>query len=170
MATVGRMNGLGIGAAMLCVAAFAMPAAANDDCIGHIASAWAKVGEVPAYRQVVAMSKQNMRMEMAVIGNTLYSSAGGPVQRIELKPGGRKAIVERFAGMTQTLSCSQIGEEAIDGRPTLVYDFTRMPLPGLETGPVRQTVWIGKADGLVRRLASADVTVDVSYEDVTPPR
>lgn len=151
--------------------AAAQPAsAATDGCAAAIAAAWAKIGEVPAYRQTVVMAEPKMRMDMVVIGNTFYSTNAGKTDRIELKPGGRKAIVERFAGATPTLACAQVGEETIDGRPTLVYDFTRAPVPGLEKEPMRQKVWIGKADGLVRRLVGNRVTIDVAYEDVAAPR
>ena len=144
--------------------------AASDDCTGRIAAAWAKVGEVPAYRQVVVMAKQDMTLESVVIGNTIHSTVAGTTRRIELPAGGRKTLVERFAGATPTIACSVVGEERIDGRETVVYDFTRAPLPGLEKGPVRQTVWIGKADGLVRRLVGGETTVSVSYESIRAPR
>lgn len=152
------------------VLAAAPARAAGDDCAARIAAAWSKVGDVPAYRQVVDMPKQGLRMETVVIGNAVHSTVAGTTQRMDLPPGGRKALVDRFAGATPTLSCSAVGEETIDGRPTVVYDFTRAPLPGLEKGPVQQKVWIGKSDGLVRRLVGADAIVDVAYENVTAPR
>lgn len=144
--------------------------AATDDCTARIAAAWTRVADAPAYRQSVDMPKLAMRMESVVIGNDIWTIADGKTNRTQFPPGGRKKMVERFVGATPTVSCTMIGEETIDGRATLVYDFTRAPLPGLEKAPVQQKVWIGKTDGLVRRLVGPDATVSVSYENIEAPR
>jgi hypothetical protein len=151
------------------VLAVPTPAAA-DDCTARIAEAWAKVAAAPAYRQVVVMATQGQRMEAVVIGETVYVQVGDGWQKLDLKPGGRQAFAARFVSGAPTVSCAVVGEEAIDGVATVLHDFTRAPIAGLETAPVRQKLWIRKSDGLVRRLVGDKATVDVFYEGVSPPK
>ena len=146
------------------------PGAAADDCAARITVAWEAVAAVPGYRQIVEMPARAMKIEQVVIGDTIHTRTDGKWNTITLKPGGRRAMTAKLAGETPTISCAVLADETIDGVATTVLDSTRAPVAGLEPGPVRQKLWIGKNDGLVRRLQSDRVTITVAYDGVVAPR
>ncbi|MFZ1681556.1 MAG: hypothetical protein WAT70_11105 [Rhizobiaceae bacterium] len=152
----------------LLAAACLLPAAALADACAPVAAAYAKLGEVPAYRQVIAIAGQE-DAETIAVGDTLYIRSGDGRETLPLPPGGRKQIMSQIVGNGQLTDCAPAGAESIDGVATTAHGYQP---PKMGNFPMsRQTVWIGDADGLPRRMATDDgsTSVEISYEGVVAP-
>lgn len=145
------------------------PAAAYADDCAPIAAAYAKLAEVPAYRQVIALAGGE-GAETVAIGDTLYVKSGGEWQRMDLPPGGRRQTVMQFLDKDALKGCAVAGADTLNGAAMTKYGYEPPVMGGFPMS--RQTLWIGDADGLPHRMASDDgsTTVDISYEGVVAPK
>lgn len=134
-------------------------------------NAFNAVAAVPAYRQVVDMPTTKMRFEAVVIGEMIYSNVEGKWTKIRLKPGGRKGILDQVMSMSALLDCTSLRNEEIPAGRSKVYQYTMTPPKGMPgaTGPVQTTIWIGLNDGLVHRMTTSDMKVEITYDKVMPP-
>ncbi len=145
------------------------PATALADACAPIVAAYAKLAEVPAYRQVIALAGQE-GAETIAVGDTLYVKSGGEWQTLPLPPGGRKQIMAQITGAGELTDCAEAGADSINGAAMTKHAYQP---PKMGNFPMsRQTVWIGDADGLPRRMATDDgtTTVEITYEGVVAPK
>lgn len=149
------------------------PAAAQDATCGVIDKAIAAMIAAPAYHQTVEMKEPPMRFEGIVIGDTIHAKMEDKWQTIRLKPGGRKGMTEQMIAMSRIFDCKEKAAEEKDGRKLHVIEYMMTPpkgMPGVSDKPARHVAWIGQADMLIYRMTADAMTVNIRYENITPPK
>jgi TonB family protein len=111
--------------------------------------------------------------EMIVVGHDAYRKEGtGPWRRFTgmMLGADHDSLEESFKAIDKADEVDLIGRESVDGVPTLVYRRTSYPGPN-KTSPITTRLWIGEADGLLRKseadgcVGSKTVTVVSTYYD-----
>ncbi|UJW85419.1 hypothetical protein [Devosia sp. SL43] len=140
--------------------------AAPADCEA-LAEAYGKLGTVPAFRQQV--EQDGTKLETIAVGDNLYMNMDGEWTALPLSPGGRAAMFEGTFDILLIKECSVSGEEMLNGKAMVVYDYVLPPIEGLSTEPMPQKVWVGKDDGLPYLVTNPTGQSIVSYEGVEAP-
>ncbi|WP_150286799.1 hypothetical protein [Rhabdaerophilum calidifontis] len=163
---------LAVAAGTVLLAGAITPAAAGPAECETIGKAFQAIAAVPAYRQVVDMTTPPMKMEAIVIGETIYMSVAGSWNKVRLKPGGRKGMLEEIMKMTSVSDCKEVRADTLPSGNAKVFEYMMTPpkgMPGVSDKPAKYTVWIGVSDGLVHRMLAESMTVDLSFEKQVPP-
>lgn len=148
------------------------PAAAGPVECEAIGNAFKAIAAVPAYRQVIDMTAPPMKMEGIVIGETVYMQVDGKWNKVQLKPGGRKGMLDQIMVMSAVSDCNDLRMETLPVGRAKVYEYMMAPpkgMPGVSEKPARHVVWIGVSDGLVHRLQAENMTIDLSFDKQVPP-
>jgi hypothetical protein len=130
------------------------------------------VATAPAYRQSTKIPSMPDGMEAVVIGDMIYARVDNKWNKIPLKPGGRKGMVEQFMSMSAVSDCKETGIEDLNGRKLRVVEYMMTApkgMPGDDGKPKKHSLWVGQDDNRPYRLVSEGVEVDIQYENVTPP-
>jgi TonB family protein len=124
---------------------------------------------VPPDRQHVIGTNE----EIIIVGRDAYRKAGaGPWRRFTgmMLWADHDSLEESIREIEKADEVELIGRESVDGVPTLVYRRTSYPGPN-KTSPITTRLWIGEADGLLRKseadgcVGSKTVTVVSTYYD-----
>ncbi|RXF68722.1 hypothetical protein [Hansschlegelia zhihuaiae] len=154
-------------ASLALMAAAPLPAGA-DDCAA-VAAAYEKLAVAPAYRQTIKTFGQPP-VEAMAIGDMFYVNDGDGWQSIRMKPGGRAEMMSQVVGQSGGLKdCVRKPDQTLNGVAVKVYGY-RPPAMGDADPSGAQTLWVGAEDGLPRRMETDGVELDISYDDVRPPK
>ncbi|MCA0401597.1 MAG: hypothetical protein LCH38_12365 [Proteobacteria bacterium] len=148
------------------------PASAGPAECEAIMNSFAAVAATPGYKQSVSVAEPKTEIEQIVIGEMLYTNAGGSWSKLKLKPGGRKGILDAIMSMSSVSECKEIRVENLPAGRMKVYEYMMAPpklLPGSSTAPVKHEVWLGSSDGLVHRISAAGTIANITYGALTPP-
>lgn len=148
------------------------PAEAGPAECEAIGNAFKAIAAVPAYRQIIDMTNPPMKMEGVVIGETIYMNVNGKWNKVQLKPGGRKGMLDQIMVMSAVSDCIDLRMENLPAGRAKVYEYMMTPpkgMPGVSDKPAKHTVWIGIADGLVHRMVAESMRVDLSFDKQVPP-
>ncbi len=72
------------------------------------------------------------------------------------------------SGKLKVRSCRRVGAEAVDGVPTVAYEYTT-EIAGAPK-PYVGRLWVGVTDGLPYRIAAAETSQTIVYKGVTAPK
>jgi len=148
-------------------------ARAEDDACTAVMAAARAIGTALQYRSVLVATTPTRRRpyetEQIVVGNLIYATSPGAGRwmKLPLTASDREALA---AGLVRypPHHCEADPEEA--GAPLRVFRY-RQDVSG--PGSASSQLWVGRQDGLPRRLESRDgtmqVVVTLEYEGVTPP-
>jgi hypothetical protein len=148
------------------------PAAAGPAECEAIGNAFNATAGVPAYRQIIDMTTPPMKMEGVVIGETVYMQVDGKWNKVQLKPGGRKGMLNEIMKTSSVFDCKELRAETLPAGRTKVYEYMMNPpkgMPGVSDKPAKHTVWIGVSDGLVHKMVAENMTIDLSFDKQVPP-
>jgi hypothetical protein len=147
----------------------ALPSAARADPCAPIVAAYEKLAAAPAYRQVITAFGQPP-VEAVAVGDRLFMREGGEWDSIELKPGARQEMMASVIGQAGGLkNCVEKPGATVDGAAVKVFSY-EPPAMGDLPGGGEQTLWIGAADGLPRRMEAGAVEMVITYDGVTAPK
>ena len=150
----------------------ASPAAAGPAECEAIGNAFNAMAAVPAYRQVIDMTNPSMKMEGVVIGETVYMNVEGKWNKVTLKPGGRKGMLDTIMKMSSVYDCKELRAETLPAGRAKVYEYMMTPpkgMPGSDDKPAKHTVWLGVSDGLVHRMQAENMKIELSFDKQVPP-
>lgn len=156
----------GVSALALVLLPIGQSTAAPADCAA-IAEAFARMGEVPAFHEVI--EQDGMVMEATAIGDTLHMNIGGELNSLPLGEGGKARL---FAGVFDAFTvkdCTALADEALGGRNMKVFDYVLPPDGAVVTEAITQRVWIGADDGLPYLSTNPTGKVTITYEGVEAP-
>ncbi len=148
------------------------PASAGPAECEAISNSFNAIAGVPAYRQVIDMANPPMKMEGVVIGETVYMNINGKWNKVQLKQGGRKGMLDSMMAMSSIFDCKELRSEAIPAGRTKVYEYMMTPpksMPGVSDKPTKQLIWVGVSDGLVHRMISEGMKIELSFDKQVPP-
>lgn len=148
------------------------PAAAGPADCEAVGNAFSAVAGVPAYRQTIDMTTPPMKMESVVIGETIYMNVDGKWNKVQMKAGGRKGMLDEVMRMSSVFDCREVRAETLPAGRTKVYEYMMAPpknMPGAGDKPARHTVWVGVSDGLVHKMLAENMTIDLSFDKQVPP-
>lgn len=148
------------------------PAAAGPAECEAIGNAFTAIAGVPAYRQIIDMTTPPMKMEGVVIGETVYMQVEGRWNKVQLKPGGRKGMLNEIMKMSAVFDCKELRAETLPAGRMKIYEYMMNPpkgMPGVSDKPAKHTVWIGVSDGLVHKMLAENMTIDLSFDKQVPP-
>jgi hypothetical protein len=148
------------------------PAQAGPVECEAIGNAFNAIAAVPAYRQVIDMTNPSMKLEGVVIGETVYMSIDGKWNKVTLKPGGRKGMLDEIMKTSSVFDCKELRAETLPAGRTKVYEYMMNPpkgMPGVSDKPAKHTVWLGVSDGLVHRMQAENMTIELSFDKQVPP-
>jgi len=140
--------------------------AAPEDCAA-IAAAFAKMGDVPAFHEVI--EQDDVTFEATAIGDMLYMDMDGEVTPVPLGEGGRAKLFASVFDVFTVKDCTALADEALDGRNMKVFDYVLPPDGAIVTEAITQRVWIGADDGLPYQATNPTGKVDITYEGVVAP-
>ena len=153
--------------ALAALAATLHPAALHADPCAPIVAAYERLAAVPAYRQVITAFGQPP-VEAVAVGDRLFMKDGDTWDSLELKPGARQEMMKTVIGQPGGLkNCARKPDANLDGRAMEVFTYKPPPVDDLPAG--EQTLWIGAADGLPRRMETDALDMVIGYEGVTAP-
>lgn len=149
---------------------FALPAApalaAPEDCAA-IATAFAKMGAAPAFREII--EQDGGSYEAVAVGDTLYMTMNGKTTKLPLGEAARTRMFSSLFDVLSVKDCSPLPDAAIDGKPMKVYRYVLPADGGLITTDMEQQVWISADDGLPYLSTSPGGRVTLSYDGVQAP-
>lgn len=143
-------------AAIACLALSTMlPAMARADCAA-VARAMLAVADQPGVHQRTldgAGAKPRIVMEALSLPDAMYISEGGKPNwlRTGMDTKRRRDIARKALETLPLSDCAGPRETMDGGTPVQAYDYTQ-PNPLMAGQKTRATIWIGKTDGLPRRL------------------
>ncbi len=150
----------------LAVTLTAPVAARADASCAPVVAAFEKLGSAPAYRQLTRAFGRKPMTSLA-IGQKFYVQNDGEWQALELKPGERQSMMKSAVGAGMK-DCVEKTDETYEGEKVKVYSYA--PPKELEDqGAGEQTIWVGAADGLPRRIFSERSEIQLSYGEITAP-
>lgn len=148
------------------------PAAAGPADCEAVGNAFSAIAAVPGYRQFIDMTTPPMKMEGVVIGETVYMQVDGKWNKVQLKPGGRKGMMDEIMKTSSVFDCKELRAETLPAGRTKVYEYMMSPpkgMQGVSDKPAKHTVWVGVSDGLVHKLLAENMTIDLSFDKQVPP-
>lgn len=147
--------------------------AEGDACAAVMAAARA-IGTAPQYRSVLVATtptrKRPFEAEQIVVGDVIYATSPGAGRwmKLPMTASDREAVA---AGLVRypPHHCEAADTEATEA-PLRVFSY-RQDVSG--PGSASSQLWVGRQDGLPRRLESQEgtmrVVITLAYEGVTPP-
>lgn len=160
---------------MAAVGASAAPALADEDACAAVMAAARSIGRAPQYRSVLVATSPTRRRpyetEQIVVDDVIYATSlgAGRWMKLPMTASDREALA---AGLVRypPHHCEAL-EPAAEDAPMRVYAY-RQDVSGPDSAGSR--LWVGKKDGLPRRLESEEGTMRVvmtlEYEGVRPPQ
>lgn len=168
------MRTVRIMAALAAMAGVAGVARAEDDACAAVLAAARAIGTAPRYRSVLVATTPTRRRpyetEQIVVGDLIYATSPGAGRwmKLPMTASDREALA---AGLVRypPHHCEVVDPEAA-GAPLRVFRY-RQDVSGPSSAGSQ--LWVGRQDGLPRRLESQEgtmrVVVTLDYEGVTPP-
>lgn len=150
----------GMIALTLCISA-----AQADDC-QPIVTAIQTTLKAPAYRQyLMTQGNGQERLMTIVVGKSAYLMLGGAGSYHEMPRQEIDALAKEAIAETTLQSCMLIGNEALKGVATKVYQYSATIKDGEQE---RAKVWID-ANSLLRKQGVKDGELRYDYENVQAP-
>lgn len=147
-------------------------AAAQGNSCAMVQESFTAVATAPAYRQSTKVPGMPGGVEAIVIGDVIYARMDNKWNKIPLKAGGRKGMVEQLMSLTNMSNCREIGTEDINGRKLTVIEYMMTApkgMPGDDGKPKKHSLWISQDNKRPYRLVSEGVEVDIQYENIAAP-
>ncbi len=112
-----------------------------------------------------------MKMELLKADGALYRRIrGGPWSRMPMTVAALNQTNGELlkSGKLKVRSCRRVGAEAVDGVPTVAYEYTT-EIAGAPK-PYVGRLWVGVTDGLPYRITAAETSQTIVYKGVTAPK
>lgn len=160
---------------LLAAAALPEPLLAQEDACAAVMAAARSIGKAPQYRSVLVATSPSRRRpsetEQIVIDDVMYATSpgAGHWMKLPMTATDREALA---AGLVRypPHHC-EAAQPVAEDSPMRVYAY-RQDVSGPDSADSR--LWVGKKDGLPRRLESKEGTMQVvltlEYEGVKPPQ
>jgi hypothetical protein len=152
----------------------ATPARADDAACAAVLTAAQAIGTAPQYRSVLVATwptrKRPVEQEQVVVGDLIYATSPGAGRwmKLPITAADRARLAEGLVRYPPH-HCEAAGQ-AVESPSMQLYTY-QQDVSG--PGSAVSRFWIGKQDGLPRRIESQEGTtqmvVTLEYENIKPP-